>query len=451
METPRDVEPVLVACPDARPPGYQAAIGLEQAGLLGRFLTATYYDPGGRLAVLARRIAPARLARLERWLLRRHDPDLPAGRVAADPGFDVALRLESRLGSKRPGLRRAVARWRTERFDIRLARTVERTRPGALLAFSDVGSGAALPACRRLGVPTILSMVHGDVREERRVLAQEAETAPEFLPIYLGSARLDRDELAWLHARRLRDLELADRVVVPSDHIAETLVRYGTPRARVRVVPYAADCHRFRPVAGKRHHAACTFLFAGGISQRKGIKYLLEAWRTIRRPGWRLQLLGPLPADPTPLRPYLDLVEPLGRVAHAEMPARMAAANVFVFPSLFEGSAVVTYEALACGLPGVVTAEAGSVARDGVEGFIVPARDVEALAARMEQLGRDPALREHMAAAARARALDFDWPRYHAALVGVVRDLVGRAADPRPAPAAGASPRREPVCAGRVD
>ena len=51
----------------------------------------------------------------------------------------------------------------------------------------------------------------------------------------------------------------------------------------------------------------------------------------------------------------------------------MAAADVFVFPSLFEGSAVVTYEALACGLPSVVTPSAGSVVRDGAEGFLVPA------------------------------------------------------------------------------
>ena len=60
-------------------------------------------------------------------------------------------------------------------------------------------------------------------------------------------------------------------------------------------------------------------------------------------------------------------------MGHADVPARMARADVFVFPSLFEGSAVVTYEAIACGLPSIVTPEAGSVVRDGVEGFLVPA------------------------------------------------------------------------------
>jgi glycosyltransferase involved in cell wall biosynthesis len=427
METLRQVGHVVVGCPDARPPAYQAVIGLNRAGLLGRFVTASYYRRQGWLANVMRRTAPRRLAHLERLLLRRHHPEIPPESVCAHPSFDLVLRLESRLAAGSPSLRRRIARWRTERFDRALASAVERASPCALLVFSDVGSRVTLPLCRRLGIPTILSMVHGDVREEQRVLAEEADAAPEFLPIYLGNGRLDRDELDWLHERRLHEVALADRVAVPSDHIAQQLVRYGTPREHLRVIPYAADCHRFQPKAEKRHESTCTFLFAGGISQRKGIKYLLEAWRAIRRPGWRLQLLGPLPHEIGPVRPYLEMIEPLGRVGHAEMPSRLADADVFVFPSLFEGSAVVTYEALACGLPSVVTENAGSVVRDGVEGFVVRARDPVSLAARMEQLGKDPGLRETMASAARARAHEFDWPRYHSALVRLVEDVAGPA------------------------
>jgi starch synthase len=136
--------------------------------------------------------------------------------------------------------------------------------------------------------------------------------------------------------------------------------------------------------------------------------------------------LGALPHDPGPLRDYLGEVEHLGRVAHSEVPARMAAADVFVFPSLFEGSAVVTYEALACGLPCLVTPNAGSVVRTEVEGLVVPAGDVDRLAQGMEQLGNDPALRARMAQAARRRAEEFDWPRYHAALHDEVCDLAYR-------------------------
>jgi starch synthase len=444
METRRDRMSVLVACPDARPPAYQAVIGLDRAGLLDRFVTASYYDPEGRLATLARRLSPGRFARYEKLLLRRNDPEIPAGRVTAVPAVDLALRLEARAAGRSQTLKRRLAQIRTHAFDRRLARIVARRRPGSVLVFSDVGSGKTLPLCRRLGIPTVLSMVHGDVREEAEVLAREAEESPEFFPLYLGDGALDRVELDWLHRRRLRDIALADLILVPSEHIAERLVSHGTSRERIRVIPYAADVRRFRPLEGKRHEDSCTFLFAGGITQRKGIGYLLEAWERIRRPGWKLQLLGALPGNPGPLAGLLGHVELLGRAAHGDVPARMAAADVFVFPSLFEGSAVVTYEALACGLPSVVTPAAGSVVRDGVEGFLIAPGDVDDLARRMEQLGSSPATRARMAAAARSRAMEFDWPRYHDAVVAAIGELESRPGS------AWETARREMAAAGSV-
>jgi hypothetical protein len=414
---------VLVACPDARSPAYQAAVGLARADRLRRFVTAFYYGCDGLLWRVARQMARDPFAHFEQLLKRRHEPEIPARRVQSDWGFDLALAGERRFGKRHPDFRFRLARWRVQRFDAIVARALERQTPRAGLFFSDVGSEFALPACRRLGIASVLSMVHGDVREERRVMELEAEVAPDFFPVYLGSGDVNKREMAWLHERRLRDIELADRVLVPSEHIASELVRHGTPRAKVAVVPYAADTRRFVPDPRKTHGASCTFLFAGGITQRKGIKYLLEAWRLARRPSWRLQLLGALPANPGPLDPYRDEVEWLGRVPYAHVPARMASADVFIFPSLFEGSAVVTYEAMACGLPCIVTAEAGSVARHGQDGLVVAARDVVALAEAITRLGSDPSFRAACAASARARALAYDWPRYHEAVIEAVNHV----------------------------
>ncbi|HEY2157988.1 MAG TPA: glycosyltransferase family 4 protein [Isosphaeraceae bacterium] len=417
---------VLVACPDARPPAYEAAAGLAGSGDLGRLVTGFYYRGHGSLSEMARTYAPCQFRRIRRQLLRRHVRRIPGQRVVSVPSFDLALAVENRLDHD-PRAQRAAARWRTRHFDRVVARTIANERPEAALIFSDVGSEFALPACRRLGVPSFLSMVHGDVREEAEILAREQAESPDYFPLYLGDGRLDRDALAWLHARRERDIALADRILVPSDHIAARLVEHGTPRDRIGVVPYAADTRRFRPRTDGSPRAGCTFLFAGGITQRKGIKYLLRAWARIRRPGWKLRLLGALPRRLGPLADDLKIegVEHLGRVGHDEMPARMAEADVFVFPSLFEGSAVVTYEALACGLPSVATAASGTVARDGVEGYLVPSRDVDTLALRMERLGLDPALRARMSLAARRRAEEFDWPRYHASIRAELRRCLG--------------------------
>ena len=102
MKLQRSFASVLVACPDSRPPAYQAVIGLDQARELHRFVTAFYYDPASRLASLSRRLAPARFSRLEQVLLRRHDAEIPSDVVQTVPSFDLLLRLEARLGRKAP-------------------------------------------------------------------------------------------------------------------------------------------------------------------------------------------------------------------------------------------------------------------------------------------------------------------------------------------------------------
>lgn len=428
--TPRTepiIRSVLVACPDARPPAYEAAVGLSRSRELDRFVTGFYYRGHGTMSELARRYGPCQFRRIRRLLLRRHDRRIPEQRVRSVPSFDVALAIENRLDGQSRA-RRAVAMWRTRHFDRCVARSIEKARPDALLLFSDVGSEFTLPLCQRLGIPSVLTMVHGDVREENEILIREEAESPDYFPLYLGEGRSDRHELDWLHARRLRDIALADRILVPSDHIAEKLVEHGTRRERVGVVPYAADTRRFYPKTGRSTGQSCIFLFAGGITQRKGIKYLLKAWARIRRSDWTLQLLGALPKRLGPLADDLKIegVEYLGRVGHAEMPSRMASADVFVFPSLFEGSAVVTYEALAAGLPTIATPASGTVARDGLEGFLVPPGDVDLLAHRMERLGIDPDLRSRMSAAARRRAEEYDWPRYHAAVRAEVDRCLGR-------------------------
>jgi glycosyltransferase involved in cell wall biosynthesis len=266
-------------------------------------------------------------------------------------------------------------------------------------------------------------MVHGEIHEENQVLNEQTSNKPEFASIYLGNGVLDRKALNWLHNRRKRDIALADLILVPSNHIASRLINNGTSRDKIRVVPYAADTNRFQPPICKVYGQTCTFLFAGGITQRKGILYLLEAWRRIRQPSWTLQLVGPLPLNLGPLTSSLDHVEVLGKVAHSEMPAKMAAADVFVFPSLFEGSAVVTYEALASGLPSIVTTAAGSVVRHGVDGFCIPPANADELAHRMAQLGNSPQLRAIMSTAARRQALAFGWQRYHATVISELLNL----------------------------
>jgi len=94
------------------------------------------------------------------------------------------------------------------------------------------------------------------------------------------------------------------------------------------------------------------------------------------------------------------------------MRAHFAWADVFLLPSLCEGSATVVYEALAASLPVICTQNTGSVVRNGVEGEIVPIRDSEMIADALAGLARDPERRRDMAEQAARRAKSFDLAAY---------------------------------------
>jgi glycosyltransferase involved in cell wall biosynthesis len=111
-------------------------------------------------------------------------------------------------------------------------------------------------------------------------------------------------------------------------------------------------------------------------------------------------------------------------VPHAEVQRLFQSADLFVYPSLHEGSALAIFEAMASGLPVITTENAGSMVRDGIDGYLVKLRDPAAIAERILELHRDPERRHAMAANARQRAEQFTWSHYRERLGGVLDTLV---------------------------
>jgi len=220
--------------------------------------------------------------------------------------------------------------------------------------------------------------------------------------------------------RAVAEIEMADYVLIPSNFVRRSFLEEGFPEDRLLQAPFGVDTTRFRPAD---EQPACPFrvLFVGQVGIRKGVPYLLEAWRQL---GWRdaeLWLLGRISPEMKAILPSYWDVPGIRFVSYTPDPvAVFQSATVFAFPSIEEGSALVTYEALACGLPVVTTPNAGSVVQDGIEGFIVPIQDVGALAAALERLRADKRLRREMGRAARARAEKFTWKEYGEALAGML-------------------------------
>jgi glycosyltransferase involved in cell wall biosynthesis len=159
---------------------------------------------------------------------------------------------------------------------------------------------------------------------------------------------------------------------------------------------------------------------------RKGNHYLAEAERILaqRRVECDIRVVGPLEMDVSKSRIFAGPTY-LGQIPRSEIHREYSAADIFVLPSLSEGMAIVTLEAMAMGLPVITTPNAGSCVRDGIDGLIVPARDASALALAIEQLLTDRDLRETMSRNARARAAEFTWEKYETRLIAALKNLGG--------------------------
>lgn len=207
----------------------------------------------------------------------------------------------------------------------------------------------------------------------------------------------------WKPFERLQqEVEQCDHLVVGSNAIRDSFVASGMPGDRLSVVPYAVDSTRFFPLTPEEKanvdDGKFRVICVGQITPRKGIHYLLEAWRRLGLPSTRaeLMLVGTLAPEMRPvLKRYEGLFTHVGSVAHEELRLHYGRASVFVLPSVEDGFGLVTAEAMGCGLPVIVTRAAGSadIVEDGKNGFVVESCSAESLQQAIEVLWRDEGMR----------------------------------------------------------
>jgi glycosyltransferase involved in cell wall biosynthesis len=241
----------------------------------------------------------------------------------------------------------------------------------------------------------------------RGLLTEEAERSPEFaglLPNLVDSTK----HLEW----KDEELALADYIFVASEHVRRTLAG-AVPQEKIRVVHYGAPAIRRRERIATDSARPLQVLFVGGLVQHKGIGYLLDA---VDRLGSEVELtlVG------RRFRPNPRVDEAVRRwrwfetLPHQRVMDVMMESDVLVLPSLGEGFGLVITEALACGLPVIVTPNVGAsdLVHDGQEGFVVPVGSADLIAERLHTLHVDRELLAAMSRKAQASAADASWESY---------------------------------------
>ncbi len=181
--------------------------------------------------------------------------------------------------------------------------------------------------------------------------------------------------------RELAEYEEADVIAVPSSFAYQSFVERGTPASKLLLNPYGVDTEHFSPA--EQPPDAFRVLFCGRASLQKGTHYLLQAFRELDLPGSELVLVGSCDPEFEPFRKRYAApnVLWLGHRPQSELPRFYRRASVFCLPSIQEGMAMVLIQALASGLPLLITPNTGgaSLVSEGENGHVVPIRSVERL------------------------------------------------------------------------
>jgi glycosyltransferase involved in cell wall biosynthesis len=406
----------VVSHPSKQGNMYRVPWGASVSRIPTDFLTGFYYKsgkfpwpvlsllPGAKRRAIEDKLERRRLAEMDDRLVTQVSGPLPELCYGWFKSYTLGNAIHDRL----------VASW--------LARHVAKGTRGVFHGFQE-SCACSLVAAKARGLTALL----------------ESTLPPSTMPIV--AAEYTRLGVPWpgLSAptpELLAELPLADFHVAQSAFAERSLIDYGVAPGRIFRMPLGVDADRFRPREGQRKPGPLRVLFTGQMSVRKGVHHLLAAWDLARLGDAELLLAG------APKDAYIaDLVGKrgagvryLGFVPHAKLHELYQEVDVYVFPSLAEGGVYVIYEALASGLPCIVSASAGSAVRDGREGFVVPAGDVEELAGRLKQLANDEPLRLRLGAAACERGQHFAWPEFYRRIGLMYREAVAREGRPAAGP-----------------
>lgn len=262
----------------------------------------------------------------------------------------------------------------------------------------------AIQRARELSAATVVERCSSHIRTQRAILREEYERngVEPVLPS------------PWVVEKEEWEYEAADRVAIPSSFVARTFREQGFSADRLLKIPYGVDPEEFEPV--EKEDDVFRAVFAGQLAHRKGVHYLLQAWRDLDLPGSELLLLGPVRKAFEPwLERFAGSYRHPGNLPQRELYRWYSQGSVFVLPSVEEGMAYVQLQAMACGLPLICTPNTGGedLIRAGKEGFVVPIRDVDALTERLLWCYENQETCREMGWNARQRVLrNFTWRDY---------------------------------------
>jgi len=401
---------VLFGHPSGTPFSHHAALAHFNAQRLEAFCVA--WMPSLLTLQLLERVGPLR-PMVQRFGRRRF------------PALASAPKIQGRLGEIRRLITRAIGRgdealaYEANDWLMRtMRRECRRVSVRAVHAYEDCSLWQFQEA-KRLGKACIYDMPIGYYPAWEKT---QAELARQFVN-WLPTAGLTSSPYMRLEQKR-EEMDLADVVLAPSSFVEET-IRSFYPNKAISLAPYGVDLEFWTPCARNEGSEVLTFIYAGQNSLRKGIPTLLQAWEKAALRSAELHLVGSWYLSDSKKASLPRGVTHVSALSSEALRDHYRRADVFVFPSFFEGFGLVLLEAMACGLPAIAsTATAGADVLTEASGRLLPPGDLDGLVDALRWFDKNRGLLPAMGRAARKRAEDCTWDRYRRAVTEATSGFV---------------------------
>lgn len=410
-----DVPQVLVAHLGARM-HYAVPVLLYEAGILHTFYTDFYCSNYLRSLLENNLRGLLALVRPIKSLSERHHPILPEKKVRYFNCLSIMYYWGMQLTDGSLSKRYRLMLWAGNFFNNMI---LSKNFPMVDIIYSFLGEGLELALSPR--TQHTFKVTEVPISPSTwRLLMEEIRAWPEwFKPGQL-------DQLKKIDAidrmRAYQHLKESNLIICPSDFVLNGVRELGVTQKPIKIIPYGFTLPKKTSTvsSSKKGSNNTRIIFVGTLALRKGVQYLWKAIQLLNSRSIEVHLVG---GSDLPLAPQKILEQHCrlwGHISRSEVVNHLQKADIFVFPSIAEGSATACYEALAAGLPVITTPNAGSVVRDGVDGFIVPIRDPKALAEKIDFLASNPKVRREMGFNAKERAKEFTRERYGERLIGAI-------------------------------
>ena len=365
----------IIVAHEGKQHSFQTAKALQKGGMLLAYIT-TVYDKKGSFTHILKHLLRGNA---KKKCSSRRDPEIDDNKVVQYCELKGLLLL---LIQRVPGLKRFIPQYYRslhDDFGLRVAKYAIRNKADAVIMY-DTNSNSCFRYLKKHDKKKkrILDVTIGNRLFLKQVYQEDMDKYP-------NSAYLLHEEQKEVFDRknqmRLKEeLELSEYFLAGSSFVKHSLEYSGVDSNSIFVVNYGVNLKQF--TAGDKHRnndEPLRLLFTGNCSYRKGIHHLLAVVSEFSKKDVVLTIAGGYDANSTLYKQYssCDNIEFLGFVTRDVLHKVYHNSDVFVLPSLAEGFAMVSLEAMSAGLPVICTTNSGcnDIIKDGYNGFVIDVSD----------------------------------------------------------------------------